>query len=248
MALRPRHGRHDCPTAGDTTEVRPRNGLFTERRAWATVIDRQGVELLKERQRRLWLRFGLTKGTTRRYVGECLSCAVLKHFTLTRSMASARKGAFGIGGGKRFGISSGGKLEVGAVFGLIGVRSSFPSALTKLRSRALSMATFKMPEMDINATGWGPTASVKPEKFNNIPYAPFSKTDRLGRAADWVNASRPGRPRLPLMQGSSQRALASSEDNFALTGSPLAFPNRPQPVPVQRPRRRWLRQLRVHLR
>ena len=104
--------------------MRPRKGLFTERRAWATVIDRQGVELLKERQRRLWLRFGLTKGTTRRYVGECLSCAVLKNFTLTRSMASARKVAFGIGGGKRFGISSGGKLdEVGAVFGLISVFS-----------------------------------------------------------------------------------------------------------------------------
>jgi len=47
--------------------------------------------------------------------------------------------------------------------------------------------------MQVNATGWGPTEGVNPTKFGNIPYAQFNKGERLGRCADWVNASRPGR-------------------------------------------------------
>jgi translation initiation factor 3 subunit D len=50
-----------------------------------------------------------------------------------------------------------------------------------------------MPPVAHNADGWGPVAPVDADKFNNIPYAPFSKGDRLGRAADWANTGRPGR-------------------------------------------------------
>jgi len=51
-----------------------------------------------------------------------------------------------------------------------------------------------MPAIQANADGWGPTAGVDPEKFNNIPYSPFNKGDRLGRVADWVSSTtRPGR-------------------------------------------------------
>merc|ERR1712159_436719 len=56
-----------------------------------------------------------------------------------------------------------------------------------------TMATFRFPEIQFNETGWGPTKGVDPEKFQNIPYAPFGKGDRLGRAADWSGSARPAR-------------------------------------------------------
>jgi translation initiation factor 3 subunit D len=52
---------------------------------------------------------------------------------------------------------------------------------------------FRLPTIQYNATGWGPVAGVSEEKFQNIPYAPFGKGDRLGRAADWSGSSRPSR-------------------------------------------------------
>jgi len=55
------------------------------------------------------------------------------------------------------------------------------------------MALFRLPEIQHNEEGWGPVSGVAPEKFQNIPYAPFGKGDRLGRAADWSGSSRPAR-------------------------------------------------------
>merc|ERR1719272_2032165 len=52
---------------------------------------------------------------------------------------------------------------------------------------------FRLPTIQFNATGWGPVAGVSEDKFQNIPYAPFGKGDRLGRAADWSGSSRPAR-------------------------------------------------------
>eukprot|EP00955_Chlamydomonas_euryale_P007280 77239-Chlamydomonas_euryale.AAC.1 len=37
-----------------------------------------------------------------------------------------------------------------------------------------------------NNDGWGPSAV--PERLKDVPFAPFSKGDKIGRAADW-NAS-----------------------------------------------------------
>ncbi|CAO3703821.1 unnamed protein product [Rhizopus stolonifer] len=34
---------------------------------------------------------------------------------------------------------------------------------------------------------WGPASDLVPEQFREIPYAPFSKGDKLGRVADWTN-------------------------------------------------------------
>ncbi|RLN90192.1 hypothetical protein BBJ28_00001877 [Nothophytophthora sp. Chile5] len=55
------------------------------------------------------------------------------------------------------------------------------------------MASYETPNVDVNASGWGPT--VLPEQFLNIPYAPFNKGDKLGKAADFVSnyAPRGGR-------------------------------------------------------
>jgi len=41
------------------------------------------------------------------------------------------------------------------------------------------MATFIPPQIQDNPNGWGP--SDPPEQFKDLPYAPFSKGDRLGK-------------------------------------------------------------------
>lgn len=43
-----------------------------------------------------------------------------------------------------------------------------------------------MPVIHDNPDGWGPPMDLAPKKFQDMPYAPFSKSDRLGRAADWT--------------------------------------------------------------
>ncbi|OQR99268.1 eukaryotic translation initiation factor 3 [Achlya hypogyna] len=58
------------------------------------------------------------------------------------------------------------------------------------------MATFSVPEVSVNGGGWGPTSL--PKQFLNIPYAPFGKSDKLGKAADFISqnaapGARPGR-------------------------------------------------------
>ncbi|KAG5456521.1 MAG: eukaryotic translation initiation factor 3 subunit D, partial [Olpidium bornovanus] len=41
--------------------------------------------------------------------------------------------------------------------------------------------------VDNVAGGWGPNQDLLPPEFRDVPYAPFSKGDKLGRIADWVN-------------------------------------------------------------
>ena len=40
--------------------------------------------------------------------------------------------------------------------------------------------------------GWGPPAT-NDTTLNGVPYAPFSKGDRLGRMADWTTEGKDGR-------------------------------------------------------
>ncbi|THH11500.1 hypothetical protein EW145_g633 [Phellinidium pouzarii] len=50
------------------------------------------------------------------------------------------------------------------------------------------MASFELPPIQDNPDGgWGPSPLSFPQdfKFRDIPYAPFSKADKLGRFADW---------------------------------------------------------------
>lgn len=46
----------------------------------------------------------------------------------------------------------------------------------------------KVPEIADNPDGWGPpeTAAALQNQLQNVPYAPFSKSDRLGRVADFT--------------------------------------------------------------
>jgi len=45
---------------------------------------------------------------------------------------------------------------------------------------------FTVPNVVDNEEGWGPC--TVPEQYKDIPYAPFSKSDKLGKASDWMNS------------------------------------------------------------
>jgi translation initiation factor 3 subunit D len=45
---------------------------------------------------------------------------------------------------------------------------------------------FGVPQVAENQDGWGPDASSVPSQLEHVPYAPFSKGDRVGRASDWT--------------------------------------------------------------
>ncbi|WRT66990.1 eukaryotic translation initiation factor 3 subunit D [Kwoniella shivajii] len=48
---------------------------------------------------------------------------------------------------------------------------------------------FNLPQIQDNADGsWGPSTSALPAQFKDIPYAPFSKSDKVTRVADWHDA------------------------------------------------------------
>lgn len=42
---------------------------------------------------------------------------------------------------------------------------------------------FEVPSIHDNPDGWGP--SHTPDRFKDVPYAPYNKSDKLGKAADW---------------------------------------------------------------
>ena len=48
------------------------------------------------------------------------------------------------------------------------------------------MASFAVPDINDNPDGWGPPMDLAPARFRDMPYAPFSKSDKIGRAADWT--------------------------------------------------------------
>ena len=52
-------------------------------------------------------------------------------------------------------------------------------------SSSASLASFVLPVIQDHPKGWGP--HVIPSYLNEIPYAPYSKSDRLGKIADWTS-------------------------------------------------------------
>ena len=45
-------------------------------------------------------------------------------------------------------------------------------------------AVFSLPDVVDNTDGWGPTN--EPEELKGIPYAPFLKSEKVGRIADFA--------------------------------------------------------------
>ncbi len=46
---------------------------------------------------------------------------------------------------------------------------------------------FQVPDVQDNPDGWGP--SSEPASLTDIPFAPFGKGDKVGRAADWTQSA-----------------------------------------------------------
>ena len=51
--------------------------------------------------------------------------------------------------------------------------------------------TFTLPKLADNTRFWGPVNLALPASLNEVPYAPFSKGDNVGRAADWTSQYSP---------------------------------------------------------
>eukprot|EP00053_Salpingoeca_punica_P017232 m.165384 g.165384 ORF g.165384 m.165384 type:complete len:548 (+) comp17156_c0_seq2:122-1765(+) len=54
-------------------------------------------------------------------------------------------------------------------------------------------ARFVLPVVQDNKVGWGPAVAQPPALFKDVPYQPFSKSDRLGKAADITGTAFVGR-------------------------------------------------------
>lgn len=48
-------------------------------------------------------------------------------------------------------------------------------------------AAFEMPSLQCNEDGWGPCELSN--TFRDMPYQPFSKSDRMGKISDWTGSS-----------------------------------------------------------
>ncbi|GAB2298670.1 Eukaryotic translation initiation factor 3 subunit D [Dionaea muscipula] len=84
---------------------------------------------------------------------------------------------------------------------------------------------FEVATVPFNADGWGPpdasgspAASLLPNHPPNIPFAPFSRSDKLGRIADWTrNVNQSGRPLNSRSNPADSAFDFSGDDSFATT-------------------------------
>ncbi|KAK1224509.1 hypothetical protein PQX77_012588 [Marasmius sp. AFHP31] len=90
------------------------------------------------------------------------------------------------------------------------------------------MPSFSLPPIRDNPDGgWGPSSSNLPEqsKFKDIPYAPYSKSDKLGRFADWNETTGDGRQTavgLPVTQNARTGPGGRRRDGTQAFGSGTA--------------------------
>ncbi|GJJ07209.1 hypothetical protein Clacol_001409 [Clathrus columnatus] len=87
----------------------------------------------------------------------------------------------------------------------------------------MSTPSFNLPQIHDNADdAWGPSPSHLPPQFKDIPYAPYSKSDKLGRFADWNDAEGAGRAAAPIAGGGTTRGTARKGREQAAFGSGTA--------------------------
>lgn len=48
--------------------------------------------------------------------------------------------------------------------------------------------SFSVPTVSTNTDSWGPSETVENSKFHLLPYAPFGRSDRLGKVADFTHS------------------------------------------------------------
>lgn len=59
--------------------------------------------------------------------------------------------------------------------------------MTEPLDTSSSIPQFEKPSVQFNENGWGPCELS--DTFKDVPYQPFSKSDRLGKICDWTNTS-----------------------------------------------------------
>lgn len=90
------------------------------------------------------------------------------------------------------------------------------------------MVSFSLPPINDNPDGsWGPSSSNMPSeyKFREIPYAPYSKSDKLGRFADWYEGAGDGRNQTtgpPTTQGTRSGPTRGRKEGTQTFGSSTA--------------------------
>ncbi|KAL2484053.1 Eukaryotic translation initiation factor 3 subunit D [Forsythia ovata] len=84
------------------------------------------------------------------------------------------------------------------------------------------MVEFEVGEVPSNSDGWGPPESSSPTLYvpnhpSNVPFAPFSRSEKLGRIADWTRSlTNQGRPGSKQGHHPSDSAFDfSGDDSFA---------------------------------
>ncbi|KAK9728604.1 hypothetical protein K7432_000951 [Basidiobolus ranarum] len=80
-------------------------------------------------------------------------------------------------------------------------------------------ANFVLSTINDNEGGWGPSTSHLPEQYKDIPYAPYSKGDKLGRIADW---SAPDNKDNKEAGGRNRQGYRNYKDSYQGYGSSLA--------------------------
>jgi hypothetical protein len=66
------------------------------------------------------------------------------------------------------------------------VRGAVRRLFVKRSIKMTTLCHFAVPIINDNDDGWGPPAGGVPtEKLAEIPYAPFAKSDKVGKSADW---------------------------------------------------------------
>ncbi|KAI9204306.1 putative eukaryotic translation initiation factor 3 subunit 7 [Polychytrium aggregatum] len=87
-----------------------------------------------------------------------------------------------------------------------------------------SKPRFVLPKVTDNSAGWGPSAESQSE-LADLPYAPFSKSDRLGKIADWGAPAQDGvlldRRGNPVTEERSNRRTGRGQEVFGAGHAPL---------------------------
>lgn len=59
--------------------------------------------------------------------------------------------------------------------------------MSEIISSTGELSHFGMPTLQFNEDGWGPCEVT--DTFRDMPYQPFSKSDRMGKISDWTGTT-----------------------------------------------------------
>ncbi|KAJ3123983.1 hypothetical protein HK098_001469 [Nowakowskiella sp. JEL0407] len=79
---------------------------------------------------------------------------------------------------------------------------------------------FLLPSISFNSDGWGPTPES--DELTDVPYAPFSKSDRLGKIADWTSPSDSSAQGATVSSSSTRSKFKNATGNVDSYGSGTA--------------------------